>query len=149
MANEEVRGLKRRLGIAEENVLIKKERLDDAQKEYEEEHRTFTVFSKRLDNRRRPILLDRKTRYLRNRHTRHLTTLHLTLSEGSSRVAAAEARRSSRRSSTNHPRASPQPPMTPGFRMQTPNPTPEGHTCGMTPDDRLLTCARAPPGPGG
>ena len=56
-------GLKRRLGIVEENVLIKKERLDDAQKEYEEEHRTFTVFSKRLDNRRRPILLDRKTRY--------------------------------------------------------------------------------------
>ena len=28
---------------------IKRERLDEAEQEYEEEHRTFTVFSKRLE----------------------------------------------------------------------------------------------------
>ena len=42
------RTLKRRLGIAEETVRIKKERLDDAEQEYEEEHRSFTVFTQRL-----------------------------------------------------------------------------------------------------
>ena len=41
MANEEtIRGMKRRLGIAEEALRIKKERLEDAVQEYDEEHRT-------------------------------------------------------------------------------------------------------------
>ena len=50
MANE-ARGKKRRLGIAEEALRIKKERLEDAEQEYEEEHQTFTVFSKRLEEK--------------------------------------------------------------------------------------------------
>ena len=37
MANEEVRGMKRRLGIAEEALRIKKERLEDAVQEYDED----------------------------------------------------------------------------------------------------------------
>ena len=51
MANEEVRGMKRRLGIAEEALRIKKERLEDAVQEYDEEHNTFTIFSKRLEEK--------------------------------------------------------------------------------------------------
>ena len=51
MANEEVRGMKRRLGIAEEALRIKKERLEDAVQEYDEEHKTFTIFSKRLEEK--------------------------------------------------------------------------------------------------
>ena len=51
MANEEVRGMKRRLGIAEEALRIKKERLEDAVQEYDEEHKTFTMFSKRLEEK--------------------------------------------------------------------------------------------------
>ena len=51
MANEEVRRMKRRLGIAEEALRIKKERLEDAVQEYDEEHRTFTIFSKRLEEK--------------------------------------------------------------------------------------------------
>ena len=47
----ELRELKRRAGIAEEAVRIKKERLDEAEQEYEEEHRTFTVFSNRLEEK--------------------------------------------------------------------------------------------------
>ena len=43
--------MKRRLGIAEEAVRIKKERLEDAQQEYDEEHKTFTMFSKRLEEK--------------------------------------------------------------------------------------------------
>ena len=51
MAKEEVvRGMKRRLGIAEESVRIKKKRLDNAEQEYTE-HRTFTTFSKRLEEK--------------------------------------------------------------------------------------------------
>ena len=45
----ELRSLKRRAGVAEEALRIKKERLDEARQEYEEEHTTFTVFSKQLD----------------------------------------------------------------------------------------------------
>ena len=41
-----VHALKRRIGIAEEMVRIKKERLDEADQEYEAEHRTFTIFSR-------------------------------------------------------------------------------------------------------
>ena len=37
MANEEVRRMKRRLGIAEEALRIKKERLEDAVQEYDED----------------------------------------------------------------------------------------------------------------
>jgi hypothetical protein len=44
----EVRSLKRRASIAEETVRIKKERIDEAEQEYEEEHRTFTNFSQQL-----------------------------------------------------------------------------------------------------
>ena len=51
MANEEVRRMKRRLGIAEEALRIKKERLEDAVQEYDEEHKTFTIFSKRLEEK--------------------------------------------------------------------------------------------------
>ena len=52
MANEEtIRGMKRRLGIAEEALRIKKERLEDAVQEYDEEHKTFTIFSKRLEEK--------------------------------------------------------------------------------------------------
>ena len=51
MANEEVRRMKRRLGIAEEALRIKKERLEDAVQEYDEEHKTFTTFSKRLEEK--------------------------------------------------------------------------------------------------
>jgi hypothetical protein len=51
MADADARGLKRRLGVAEKTVQIKKERLEEAQLEYEEEHRTFTCFSKRLEER--------------------------------------------------------------------------------------------------
>ena len=47
----ELRCLKRRAGIAEETVRIKKERLDEAEQEYEEEHQTFTIFSKRLEEK--------------------------------------------------------------------------------------------------
>ena len=54
----ELRDLKRRAGVAEETVRIKKERLDEAEQrrdeaeqEYEEEHRTFTVFSKQLEEK--------------------------------------------------------------------------------------------------
>ena len=47
----ELRALKRRAGIAEEQVRVKKERLDEAEQEYEEEHSTFTVFSKRLEQK--------------------------------------------------------------------------------------------------
>ena len=43
--------MKRRLGVAEETVRIKKERLEEAEKEYDEEHRTFTTFSKRLEEK--------------------------------------------------------------------------------------------------
>ena len=51
MANEEVRRMKRRLGIAEEALRIKKERLEDAVQEYDEEQKTFTIFSKRLEEK--------------------------------------------------------------------------------------------------
>ena len=51
VANEEVRGMKRRLGIAEEALRIKKERLEDAVQEYDEEHKTFTIFIKRLEEK--------------------------------------------------------------------------------------------------
>ena len=37
--------------MAEETVHIKKERLEEAQEEYEEEHRTFTTFSQRLEEK--------------------------------------------------------------------------------------------------
>ena len=50
-AEQELRLLKRRAGVAEETLRIKRERLDDAEKEYEEEHRTFTVFSKQLEQK--------------------------------------------------------------------------------------------------
>ena len=50
MANE-ARGMKRRLGIAEEALRIKKERLEDAVQEYDEEHKTFIIFSKRLEEK--------------------------------------------------------------------------------------------------
>ena len=40
----EQRTLKRRAGIAEGEARIKKERLEEAQQEYEEEHITFTIF---------------------------------------------------------------------------------------------------------
>ena len=44
MANEEtIRGMKRRLGVPEEALRIKKERLEDAVQEYDEEHKTFTI----------------------------------------------------------------------------------------------------------
>ena len=46
MLKAEFRKLKRRADIAEETVRIKKERLDEAEHEYEEEHQTFTIFSK-------------------------------------------------------------------------------------------------------
>ena len=36
--------MKRRAGVAEEGLRIKKERLDEVVQEYEEEHRTFTIF---------------------------------------------------------------------------------------------------------
>ena len=55
---EELRSLKRRAGVAEQSlaierqaVQIKKVRLDEAEQEYEEEHRSFTVFSKRLEEK--------------------------------------------------------------------------------------------------
>ena len=51
MVRTEVRVLKRRAGIAEETVRFKKERLDDAEQEYEDEHRTFTCFSKQLEEK--------------------------------------------------------------------------------------------------
>eukprot|EP00966_Prymnesium_polylepis_P132461 3062431-Prymnesium_polylepis.1 len=47
----DVRQLKRRAGVAEEAVRIKKEQLDEAAQEYEEEHRTFTAFSKQLEEK--------------------------------------------------------------------------------------------------
>jgi hypothetical protein len=47
----EQRTLKRRAGIAEEEARIKKERLEEAQQEYEEEHITFTIFSKHLEEK--------------------------------------------------------------------------------------------------
>ena len=47
----ELRQLKRRAAIAEETVRIKKERLDEAEQEYEEEHQTFTICSKRLEEK--------------------------------------------------------------------------------------------------
>ena len=50
-AHGEVRVLKRRAGIAEETVRFKKERLDDAEQEYEDEHRTVTCFSKQLEEK--------------------------------------------------------------------------------------------------
>ena len=50
-AHAEVRVLKRRAGIAEETVRFKKERLDDAEQEYEDEHRTVTCFSKQLEEK--------------------------------------------------------------------------------------------------
>ena len=43
----ELRSLKRRAGVAEEALRIKKERLDDAEQFYEEEHRTFTHHSQK------------------------------------------------------------------------------------------------------
>lgn len=45
------RSMKRRLGVAEETVRVKRERLEEAEQEYEEEHRTFTLFSKRLEEK--------------------------------------------------------------------------------------------------
>jgi uncharacterized OsmC-like protein len=47
----ELRALKRRVGVAEETVRIKKERLEEAEQEYDEEHRTFTVFSQQLEEK--------------------------------------------------------------------------------------------------
>ena len=47
MADEaamKLRSMKRRAGVAEEGLRIKKERLDEVVQEYEEEHRTFTIF---------------------------------------------------------------------------------------------------------
>jgi hypothetical protein len=56
--SSELRALKRRTGIAEERVgiaeeavRVKKERLADAEQDYEDEHRTFTVFSKGLEDK--------------------------------------------------------------------------------------------------
>ena len=43
--------LKRRAGITDEIVRFKKERLDDAEQEYEDEHPTFTCFSKQLEEK--------------------------------------------------------------------------------------------------
>jgi hypothetical protein len=51
MVRTEVRVLKRRAGIAEETVRFKKEQPDDAEQEYEDEHRTFTCFSKQLEEK--------------------------------------------------------------------------------------------------
>ena len=47
----EFRSLKRRAGVAEETLRIKKELLNDAEQEYEEEHRSFTIFSQRLEEK--------------------------------------------------------------------------------------------------
>ena len=47
----ELRTLKRRAGVAEEQVRIKKQLLEETEQEYEEEHRTFTCFSKRYPTR--------------------------------------------------------------------------------------------------
>ena len=49
----DARSLKRRVGVAEPALrqLCKKERLDEAMQEYEEEHTTFTVFSKQLEEK--------------------------------------------------------------------------------------------------
>ena len=43
--------MKRRLETAEETVRTMKMRLEDAEQEYEEEHRTFTIFSQRLEKK--------------------------------------------------------------------------------------------------
>ena len=51
MTDAEVSSLKRRVFFAEEGVRIKKERLDEATQEYEEEHTTFTIFSKQLEQK--------------------------------------------------------------------------------------------------
>ena len=47
----ETRTLRRRLGIANETVRIKKERVEEVEQEYEEEHRTFTTFSQKLEEK--------------------------------------------------------------------------------------------------
>ena len=47
----DARTLKRQLGVAAETVRIKKERLEEAEEAYGEEHRTFTAFSKRLEEK--------------------------------------------------------------------------------------------------
>ena len=45
----DARSLKRRLGVAEELVRIKKECIEENNELYDEEHRNFTKFSKRLE----------------------------------------------------------------------------------------------------
>ena len=47
----DMRRLKRQLGIAEESTRIKKERLEEGERFYDEEHSTFTSFSKRLEEK--------------------------------------------------------------------------------------------------
>ena len=56
--SDDTRSLRRRAGIAEENVRIKKEQLVEAkeqlveaEEQYDEEHRTFTAFSKKLEEK--------------------------------------------------------------------------------------------------
>ena len=47
----ELRSLKRRAGVAEEALRIKKEWLDEAEQEHEEEYSTLTYFSKQLEEK--------------------------------------------------------------------------------------------------
>ena len=51
MQAQNARSLKRRLGVAEETVRIKKEQFEQAEKCFEEEHSSFTSFSKRLEEK--------------------------------------------------------------------------------------------------
>ena len=50
-AASDARTLKRQLGVAEETVRIKKERLEEAEEAHDEDHRTFTTFSTRLQEK--------------------------------------------------------------------------------------------------
>ena len=51
MQAQNARSLKRRLGVAEETVRIKKEQFEQAETYFEEEHSSFTSFSKRLEEK--------------------------------------------------------------------------------------------------
>ena len=48
---EDSRALKRRAGIAEEVVRMKKEQFEELEQLYEEEHHTFTAFSLQWEQR--------------------------------------------------------------------------------------------------
>ena len=51
MAATDARTLQRRLGLAQESLLVKKERLEEAEQCHQEDQQTFTMFNQELQDK--------------------------------------------------------------------------------------------------